>query len=64
MEASTKSKPTLKPKESALASASASASASGHKKKIDPLSERIIPCQEGGIVVIRMEGKKVDVEKM
>ena len=28
------------------------------------LSERIIPCLEGGIVVIRMEGKKVDVEKM
>jgi len=59
MEASTKSKPTLKPKESASAVAAA-----GHKKKIDLFSERLIPCVEGGIVVIRMEGKKVDVEKM
>ena len=74
MEASTKPKPTLKlkPKESsASASASASASSSssssssassGHKKKVDPV-ERKESRSEGGIVVIRVEGRKVEVEE-
>ena len=52
MEGSAKPKPTLKPKESS----------SGHKKKIDPV-EKIETLSEGGILVIRLDGRKVDVEQ-
>ena len=75
MEASTKPKPTLKlkPKESSSSASSSSSSASssssssssassGHKKKVDPV-ERKESRSEGGIVVIRVEGRKVEVEE-
>ena len=50
MDASTKTKPTPKPKES------------GHKKKIVDVSESMTGMMEGGIYVIRREGRKLEVE--
>jgi hypothetical protein len=50
MDASTKTKPTLKPKES------------GHKKKIVDEPESMTGKMEGGIYVIRREGSKLEVE--